>query len=60
MGMRSDLSYETLLPDSERVEIGEFSVRVLTRKKLLSLKLGIQSPRAKDLLDIECLRRHVP
>jgi len=52
------LSYETLLPDSEWVELGDISVRILTRKKLLSLKLGIHPPRAKDTLDIEFLRRH--
>jgi hypothetical protein len=58
--LRSDLSYETLLPESEWVELRGISVRILTKKKLLSLKLGIQPPRAKDLLDIEFLRRHVP
>lgn len=57
--LRPDLSYETLLPDSEEISLGGFSVRILTKKKLLSLKLGIQPPRAKDALDIEFLRRHV-
>jgi len=57
--LRADLSYETLLPDSEWIDLGGFSIRILTKKKLLSLKLGIQPPRAKDALDIEFLRRHV-
>lgn len=57
--LRPDLSFETLLPESEWVELGDFSVRILTKKKLLALKLGIHPPRAKDLLDIEFLRRHV-
>ena len=57
--LRSDLSYEALLPQSEWVRFGDISVRILTKKKLLSVKLGIQPPRAKDLLDIEFLRRHV-
>ena len=57
--LRSDLSYEALLPESEWVRLGDISVRILTKKKLLSVKLGIQPPRAKDLLDIEFLRRHV-
>lgn len=57
--LRSDLSYEALLPESEWVQLSDVSVRILTKKKLLSLKLGIQPPRAKDLLDIEFLRRHV-
>ena len=37
----------------------DFSVRVLTKAKLLEIKLGIQPPRAKDLLDIAYLRQHV-
>jgi hypothetical protein len=57
--LRPELSYEALLPDSEWVSLGDFSVRILTKGKLLSLKLGIQPPRAKDALDIEFLRRHV-
>jgi hypothetical protein len=57
--LRPELSYEALLPDSEWVTLGDFSVRILTKGKLLSLKLGIQPPRAKDALDIEFLRRHV-
>ena len=57
--LRPDLSYEALLADSEWVELGDFRVRILTKKKLLSLKLGIHPPRAKDALDIEFLRRHV-
>lgn len=57
--LRPDLSYETLLPESEWVELGDFSIRILNKKKLLSLKLGIHPPRAKDALDIEFLRRHV-
>ncbi|MEO6996027.1 MAG: hypothetical protein ABI273_20665 [Lacunisphaera sp.] len=56
--LRADLSYDSLLPDSEWVELANFSVRILTKKKLLSLKLSIHPPRAKDLLDIEFLRRH--
>jgi hypothetical protein len=57
--LRPELSYEALLPESEWVELDGFSVRILNKKKLLSLKLGIQPPRAKDQLDIEFLRRHV-
>jgi hypothetical protein len=57
--LRPDLSYEALLPESEWVQLGDVSVRILTKKKLLSLKLGIQPPRTKDLIDIEFLRRHV-
>jgi len=57
--LRPELSYDSLLPDSEWVNLGDFAVRVLGKSKLLTLKLGIQPPRAKDVLDIEFLRRHV-
>jgi len=53
------LSYPALLPDTECIDLTDFSVRVLTKKKLLALKLGIHPSRAKDSIDIEFLRRHV-
>ncbi|HXN35089.1 MAG TPA: hypothetical protein VN877_02895 [Opitutaceae bacterium] len=58
--LREDLSFGALLPHSERIDLGGFSVRVLTRPKLLSIKLGIVPLRAKDAVDIEFLRSHVP
>jgi hypothetical protein len=58
--LRPDLSYEALLPDSEWIDMSGFSVRALTMRKLLSIKLGIVPARAKDAVDIEFLRRHVP
>jgi len=57
--LRSDLSYDILLPETELVDLKGISVRILNKKKLLSIKLGIQPPRAKDLIDIEFLQRHV-
>jgi hypothetical protein len=57
--LRPDLSYEVLLHETELVDLGGFSVRILNKRKLLELKLGIQPPRAKDAIDIEFLRRHV-
>jgi hypothetical protein len=57
--LRKDLSYEALLPDSEVINLANFSVRILSKRKLLSIKLGIQPPRTKDLIDIEFLRLHV-
>ena len=57
--LRPDLSYPALLPETEWVDLGGFSVRILNKRKLLALKLGIQPPRAKDAIDIEFLRRHV-
>jgi hypothetical protein len=58
--LRADLSYEALLPDSEWIDLSGFSVRLLTMRKLLSIKLGIVPARAKDAVDIEFLRDHVP
>jgi hypothetical protein len=57
--LRPELSFGTLLSDTELLPCGDFSLRVLTKAKLLEIKLGIQPPRAKDVLDIEYLRRHV-
>ena len=57
--LRSDLSYDTLLPDTEWADMGGFKVRIITKKKLLAIKLAIVPPRTKDLLDIEHLRKHV-
>lgn len=60
MFLRSELSYGSLLPDSEWVELDGARIRIIGRSRLLAIKLGIQPPRAKDALDIEFLRRHVP
>ncbi|MFA6289086.1 MAG: nucleotidyl transferase AbiEii/AbiGii toxin family protein [Opitutaceae bacterium] len=58
MFLRADLSYESLLPDSDWIELGEEKIRIINRPRLLAIKLAIQPPRAKDALDIEYLRRH--
>lgn len=57
MFLTADLSYESLLPDSEWVDLADLRVRIIGRKRLLAIKLAIQPPRAKDALDIEFLRR---
>lgn len=56
--LKADLAYESLLPDSEAVELDGLTVRIINRRRLLAIKLAIQPPRAKDALDIEFLRRH--
>jgi hypothetical protein len=56
---RPDLSYESLLPDAEWIELNQVRVRVIGRRRLLAIKLGIQPPRLKDAMDIDYLRRHV-
>lgn len=57
MFLTADLSYESLLPDSEWVELNGVQVRIVGRKRLLAIKLAIRPPRAKDALDIEFLSR---
>ena len=57
--LRPELSYETLLPKSEWVELGAYRLRVIGKEHLLALKLGIQPPRSKDVVDIEYLKKHV-
>jgi hypothetical protein len=57
--LRRELSYDKLLPDTELILLDDFPLRVLTKSKLLKIKLGIQPPRPKDTLDIEFLRQHV-
>ena len=58
MFLRADLSYESLLPDSDWIELGADKIRIINRRRLLAIKLAIQPPRSKDALDIEYLRRH--
>ncbi len=59
MFLRPDLAYASLLPDTEWISLGGHRVRVINKRRLLAIKLGIQPPRAKDAIDIEFLRRHV-
>ena len=56
--LRNDMSYASLLPDSEWMELRGFRLRVVNRHRLLTIKLSIQPPRAKDAIDIEWLRRN--
>ena len=57
--LRPDLSYESLLPDSEWIELDQVRLRVIGKRRLLALKLGIQPARLKDAIDIEFLKKHV-
>jgi hypothetical protein len=59
MFLRSDLNHSAL---SDHVEILEFHgkcLKVVTKEKLLKIKLAINPPRLKDQIDIEYLRNHV-
>ena len=55
--LKSDLSYESLLPDSDCVDVNGKLVKIINRQRLLSIKKAIHPPRAKDALDIEFLSR---
>jgi hypothetical protein len=55
--LREDLGYESLRVESETIDLEGRSVRILSRRKLLELKLAVVPPRAKDQLDIAELRR---
>ena len=57
--LRPDLSYDSLLPDTETIALEDISVRVVNMRRMLKIKLGIQPPRSKDLPDIEFLRQNV-
>jgi predicted nucleotidyltransferase len=53
-----DMAYESLLPDTEWVELGGYRVRIINRSRLLAIKRAIVPSRLKDKLDIEFLSRH--
>jgi hypothetical protein len=56
--LTADLGYESLLPDSEWVDMDGYRLRMINRIRLLSIKRSIRPLRAKDALDIEFLSRH--
>jgi hypothetical protein len=55
--LKADLAYESLLPDSEWVDLNGYRVRIINRARLLAIKRAICPPRTKDLLDIDFLSR---
>lgn len=56
--LTADLAYESLLPDSEWVALDGCRIRIVSRHRLLAIKLAIRPPRVKDAQDIEFLRSH--
>ncbi len=54
--IRDDLSFASLVDDVEWKELRGFRIRVIGRRRLLAIKLAIQPPRTKDLIDIEWLK----
>jgi hypothetical protein len=59
MFLRSDLNHEALVPHVETVEFRGKMLKLVSKRKLLEIKLSIDPPRPKDQIDIEFLRRHV-
>jgi hypothetical protein len=55
-----DLAYESLLPDSEWVELGGYRVRIVNRSRLLAIKRAIVPPRIRACLGLNSDRRHGP
>ena len=51
------LSYDSLKNDTEKMNIGGQEINVLTKKKLVELKLQINPMRDKDLSDIKELQK---
>jgi hypothetical protein len=56
--LRSDLNHAALSPHIELVAFHGRHLKLITKKKLLEIKLAIHPPRLKDQIDIEFLRKH--
>ena len=59
MFLRNDLNHSALANHVEMVEFHGKSLKVVSKYKLLEIKLAIDPPRLKDQIDIEFLRKHV-
>jgi hypothetical protein len=57
--LRSDLNHNALSNHVELIEFQGKCLKVVSKEKLLSIKLGINPPRLKDLMDIEFLKQNV-
>ncbi len=57
--LSSELSYESLKNDFEEMDIGGQKIKVLTKKKLVELKLRVNPMRDKDLSDIKELQKRI-
>lgn len=55
--LTADLTYESLFPDSDVIDLNGFQVRIINRPRLLAIKRAIHPLRVKDTLDIEFLSR---
>ena len=57
--LRNDLNHTALSPHIEEVDFHGRHLKIISKKKLLEIKLAIHPPRLKDQIDIEFLRNHV-
>lgn len=57
--LRSNLNHSAMANHVETLEFHGKSLKVVTKEKLLEIKLAIDPPRLKDQIDIEFLRKHV-
>jgi hypothetical protein len=57
--LRSDLNHGALSHHIELVEFRGRQLKLISKKKLLEIKLAIQPPRVKDQIDIEFLQKNV-
>ena len=59
MFLRRDLSHQAMAGHVETVDFRGKSLKIVSKRKLLDIKLAIDPPRAKDQIDIEFLRKNV-
>jgi hypothetical protein len=59
MFLRSNLNHQSMVKHVETVEFHGKKLKLVSRQKLLEIKLAIDPPRAKDQIDIEFLRKNV-
>jgi hypothetical protein len=59
MFLRSDLNHQAMTQHVETVEFRGKSLKLVSKQKLLEIKLAIDPPRVKDQIDIEFLHKNV-
>lgn len=59
MFLRNDLNHSAMANHIEMVELHGKTLKVVSKDKLLEIKLAIDPPRLKDQIDIEFLKKHV-
>ncbi len=57
--LSSELSYESLKNDYEEMDLDGRKIKVLTKKKLVELKLRVNPMRDKDMSDIKELQKRI-